>query len=561
MFLQDCYYGIRALGKRPAYAAVTIAVLALAIGANTTVFSVLNGFFLRPLPYADDDRIAMIYNTYPRMGLEMAGTSIPDYFDRREQANLLEELAIYTGGSRTLGGDGSPEQLLVLSASPSLFDVLGVAPRLVTAGVAVLAAIGSALLPLASLFREDLARAVQEAGRLGSGGRRAHGFRSALVVVQIAASVALLVGAGLLTKSFYRLQSEQTGFDSANVWTARIAVPATRYPDGASIAQFYEHALEELAALPGVTEAGYTSILPFAGMNSQGSYTIDGYTPPDGASPPHGQQRVVSEGYLPSLGIPVVKGRNFERNESEPVVLVDEVFVDQFFPDDNVLGQRLRMEFPGEWYTIAGVVPTVKHSGLDEDPSKETIYWHYKQDPVRSGVITLRTALPPDQVTGAATAAILRVDPDVPVSNVMSMEARVVDSLGPQRAPMALMLVFAGVAFTLAVIGIYGVLTWAVTQRHGEIGVRMALGAKAADIVRMVLTQGTRLIVIGLAFGVAGAFALGRLMSSQIYDVSAADPTVFAVAVIGLTTAALLASWLPARRASRIDPMLALREE
>lgn len=805
--LQDFRYALRTIVNRPLYAFVTVLVLALAIGANTTVFSVFNGFFLRPLPYADDDRLVMVYNTYPRMGLEMAATSIPDYLDRREQAESLENLAIYTVDSRTLGGAGSPQQVLVSRASPSLFDVLGIAPqigraftedeaspgnehvivlsyalwntqfgaradivgkdvmldgepfrvvgvmprgfgfpnldleawvpfaftaeqmsddqrgqefsmsvgrlragatieglngeldaivrrnvelgrladgasyvetsgftgraqplrdmivgdlermlvilqgivlavlliacanvanlqlarmagrrkelsvraalgadrgtlaRLVlmeslvvaaagaavglaiayggldlvralgldlarqgfefaldttvlvfTAGIALLAAVASALLPLTTLLRDDLVRAVQEAGRLGSGGRRAHGFRSGLVVVQIAASVALLVGAGLLTKSFYRMQAEGVGFEAENVWTARIEVPQTRYPDDVAAVRFYEGALAELAALPGVSAAGFTSSLPFSGTNWQGSYAIDGYTLRDGTPPPHGQHRSVSEGYLPSLGIPVVMGRNFDRDETERVVLVDQLFVNRFFPEGNGLGQRVRLD-QGEWHTIVGVVPTVKHESLAEQPSKETIYWHYTQMPSFEGVITLRTALPPEEVTRAASNAILRVDPDVPLSNVMSMHARVVGSLGAQRASMVLTVVFAGVAFALAVIGIYGVLTWAVTQRHGEIGVRMALGARGADIVQMVVKQGGRLTALGLVLGIAGAVVLGRLLASQIQDVSPVDPVVFAVAVIGLGVAAMLASWMPAHRAARIDPMQALREE
>jgi predicted permease len=796
---------LRALANRPLYACVTILVLALAIGANTTVFSIFNGLFLRPLPYPDDDRLVLVYNTYPQLGVDIAGTSIPDYLDRREQARSLERLAIFMRDSRTLGSEGPPEQLRLTRASPSLFEVLGVAPllgrvftedeavdgndnvamvshafwntrlgarpdavgrdilldgepfrvigvmaprfgfpdrdidvwipfaltpeqtgddrrgmefamsvgrlrpgatvealnaemdaivrrnielgrerelidstgftgraeslremavgdleqmllilqaivlavllmacanvanlqlartaarrkelavraalgadsrrlaRLVmieslvlalagavaglavtygglelvralgldrasegfeyatdvavlafTAGIAILASLGSAIFPLMALLREDVIRAVHEAGRGGGGGRTMHRFRSALVVVQIAVSVALLVGAGLLTKSFYQLQREDTGFDAENVWTARIALPESRYVPGA--VRFYERAFEELRALPGVIEAGFTTTLPFSGASSEGSYAIDGYSPRSAASEPHAHQRVISEGYLPSLDIPLIMGRNFNTGESERVAIVDELFVEHYFPGGDVLGQRIRSALDGEeeWFTIVGVVPAVKHAGLGVDPTKETIYWHYRQRPRLSGMLTLHTTLPPEQLARVASDAIRRIDPDVPLMNAMSMDARVRASMGPQRTPMVLTVVFAAVAFTLAVIGVYGVLTWTVTQRVGEIGVRMAFGARARDIVGMILTQGAKLTVLGLGIGIAAAVGLGSALSSQLYEVSAADPGVFAVTLIGLAAAALLASWQPAKHASRISPMQALREE
>jgi predicted permease len=810
MLLQDFRYALRAFAKRPQYALVTILVLAVAIGANTTVFSIFNGLLLRPLPYPDENRLVAIYNTYPKMGLDMAGTSIPDYLDRRERAPTLENLAIYNTALQTLSGDGPPEQIQLTRASPSLFSVLGVMPvlgrgfaaedavpgneqvvilshrlwntrfgaradvlgsdlqldgrpfrvigvmperfgfpdtnmdawmpfaftpeqisdaergtefsfsigrlrpgatieglnaemdaivranlelgrlqstafiettgftgrarllrdmavgnleqmlwilqgivlgvlliacanvanlqlarmaarrkelavraalgadrrrlaRLVmveslvlavvggalglalasgglelvralgldranegfefvldarvlgfTAGAALVAALVSGLLPLIGLVREDLARAVNEAGRLGGGGRAAHGFRSGLVVVQIGVSVALLVGAGLLTKNFYHLQQEGAGFDSESVWTARVVLPQTRYRDEAAMARFFERALEGLSALPGVIDAGYTSTLPFSGNNSQGSYVVDGYTPPEGVAPPHAQQRSISEGYLPSLDIPVIRGRNFTATETELVAIVDENLANKYWPDGDALGQRVRNDFAdpqGGWHSVVGIVPAIKQGSLAEDPVKETVYWHYKQRPRPGGVFTLRTLLPPEQLTRAAGDAVLRIDPGIALFNVMSMDARVRQSLGSQRAPMVLTFVFAAVAFVLSIVGIYGVLTWAVTQRSGEIGVRLALGAQGRDVVKMILRQGARLIVVGLAFGVAGAVGLGSLLASQLRDINAVDPTVFAIAITGLAAAALFASWLPARRASRVDPMLALRQE
>jgi predicted permease len=806
--LQDLRYTLRTLTKRPLYASVTVLVFALAIGANTTVFSVFNGFFLRPLPYPEGDRLVMVYDSYPKIGLENAGTAIPDYLERREQAASLEDLAILTSSPRTLGGAGEPERVLIAFASPSLFDVLrtgptigrrfteeeavqgndrvavlshrlwttrfgarpdvlgseirldgvsaqviGVMPegfgfpdrevdawmpfafepnqttdaargfqfsisvgrlrpgatveglnaelevivrrndaagrlppgsvevagftgraellrdlrvgnledmlvvlqatvlavlliacanianlqlarvvgrrkelavraalgaagrrlvRLVlvesavlaligaacglvvahgglalvrvlgldradegfefaldttvlafTFGTALFAALVSALPPVVTLLREDLIRAVHEAGRQSGGGRGAYALRNALVVAQIGMSVALLVGAGLLTKSFYALQEAGPGFDSSSVWTAQLALPRPRYSTPESWTQFQERMMAELRALPGVAEAGFTTILPFSGSNDQGTTIIEGYVPTEGTSPPHAQHRSIDEGYLPTLGIPVVEGRNLSATETELVAIVDENLAAKYWPEGSALGQRLQrnLDPPDRWYTIVGVVPAVKQASLVERPVKETIYWHYRQRPWFAGVLTLRTTLPPDQLTRAATATIAALDPELALFDVAPMDLRVLRSLGPQRTPMVLTLLFAAVAFILAVLGVYGVLTWGVTQRVGEIGVRMAFGAEPSDIVRMVLGQGGRLVLVGLALGVAGALALGRLMASQIYEVSVADPTVIAIVVVGLTAAALFASWLPARRASRLDPMQALREE
>jgi predicted permease len=809
VLLQDIHYALRSVAKRPLYAVISVLVFALAMGANTTVFSIFSAFLLRPMPFPDDERLVMVYNTYPNMGLENAGVSIPDYLDRREQAGSLENLAIYTfmDGMHTVGTEGDAQTEQILRASPSLFDVLGVAPLLgrtftesdaepgndkvlvlshalwnsrfgadpgivgrdvrvdgepfrvvgvmpegfgfpsnvaawrpfaftpaqtsdeergmefsmsigrlrpgatieglnaeldtivrrvadrmpqraefmrttaftgraqplreqvvgdleqmlvllqgvvlavlliacanvanlqlarttarrrelsvraalgasqprlatlviveslvlalmgagaglllgqggialvralgldraaqgfeltldarvlaFTAATAVLAALASAFFPVLSLMRADLAAVIQHGGRLGGGQRVSQPFRNGLVVAQVALSVALLVGAGLLAKSFYEVQREDTGFSSESVWTGRLALPRARYDD-TSGPQLIERALEELQALPGVVSAGYTTSLPFGGGGSAtGNIVVDGYEPPDGQAPPHVFQRIISEGFLSALGIPVVAGRNFAADESEPVVIVDEIMASKYWPDGNVLGQRVRLDFGPDspWYTVVGVVPTVKYASLTEAPSKETVYWHYRQAPPDRGAFVLRSALPPDQLTRVAGDVIAKLDPDLSLFDVKSMQTRITESLGPQRTPMILTLVFAAIAFTLAVVGIYGVLTWAATQRFGEIGVRMAIGAERNDIVRMLLGHGARLIGMGLVGGIAGAVALGRLMSSQIYNVSYVDPTIYAVAITGLAATALLATWLPARRASRIDPIRALRDE
>jgi putative ABC transport system permease protein len=389
-------------------------------------------------------------------------------------------------------------------------------------------------------------------------GRAAQGFRSALVIGQIAVSVGLLVAAGMLAKSFYNLQSEGAGFTTENVWTARVALPEARYATPEAEARFYDRAIEALAAMPGVSRVGFTSALPFSGFNPEASFGIEGYTPRDGEPPPHAQMRSINDGYLPALDIPVIRGRNFTAMEAEPVAIVDENLAEKYWPDGDVLGQRLVHD---RLYTIIGVIRAVKHQSLADPATKETIFWHYQQQPPAAGMFALRSTLPIDQLTRLATDTIDELDPDVPLFNVMSLDARVSASLGPARAPVVLTLLFAAGAFILAVVGIYGVLTWVVTQRGGEIGVRIALGAGTADIVRMILRQGGRLTLIGLCCGTALAVLLGQVLAAQVYEVSAVDPEVFAAVILGLGLAALFASWLPARRAARTDPMAALREE
>ena len=806
---QDFLYALRALARRPMYAAITILVLAIAIGANTTVFSVLNGLFLRPLPYAEGDRLVMVYDSYTKISnLGNAGTAIPDYIERREQAKSLENLAITASSARVLGGEGEPLRLLTTRASASLFAVLRVAPRIgrvftddeatlgndrvvvlsdklwrnrfgasesvlgrdilldgdsfrvigvmpaefgypnrtvdawlpfaftpqqksdaargnqfsqsigrlrpgatleglnaelativdrnlaagriprdqvevagftgrasfyremavgklgpmvlllqasvlavlliacanvanlqlarvlarrrelavraalgapglrlarlvlieslvlavagalaglllafgglalvhalgldlssqgfefqldttvltFTLGTAVLAALVAGLPPVVVLLGEDLIRVVQEAGRHGTGGRRAHALRSSLVVVQIAVGVALLAGAGLLAKGFYRLQSEGPGFDAGGVLATSVALPRSRYPTPESQAQFERRALEALRALPGVTAAGYTSVLPFTGNNNQGSYVIDGYTPPPGSPEPHAQQRSISEGYLPALGLPVIEGRNFAASEPERVAIIDTNVAHKYWPAGQVLGQRLRMNWEplDRWYTVIGVVPPVKQDEFTEDGSKETLYFHYTQPANAGGWFVLRTAVPAEQLTGPVKAAVAAIDPELALYGTAAYDTYLDRALGPERTPMVLTLVFAAVAFALAVIGVYGVLTWAVTQRFGELGVRIALGARGRDIVGLVLAQGGKLIAIGSALGLVGAAVIGRVLASQIRTVDALDPGVLAAAVLALGVAALFASWLPARRAGNTDPMVALRTE
>jgi predicted permease len=427
---------------------------------------------------------------------------------------------------------------------------------------ALLAAVLSALLPLFVVLREDLARTVQEAGRANAGGLAAQRWRSGLVVLQLAAGVALLAGAGLLTQSFVQLQQRGPGFEPAGVWSAAIALPAARYGEGGAQARFVEQALAELRVLPGVAAAGFTTALPFSGGNAGATVLVDGYEPAAGAAPPASQLRSIDESFFPALEIPVVRGRNFAANEAERAAIVDESFARTYWPEGNALGQRVRLgtDEPQGWYTVVGVVPHVKHESFTTDEFEHTLYWHYAQRPEAAGMFVLRASVPPEALTAAAQAAIARLDPGLALYDVVPLEARVLRALGPQRASAVLTLAFAAIAVALAVVGVYGVLAWAVARRTGEIGVRMALGARAADVLRLVMRDGVRMIALGLVLGTAAALALGRVLAARIPEVAAADSFVLAAAVLVLTVAALVASWLPARRAASVNPLQALRQ-
>lgn len=821
---QDFRYSLRSLLGKPGFLVAAVVTLALGIGANTAIFSVINGLLLKPLPYADGERLVQVFNVYPSMGIENAGTSIPDYVDRRTQAPALEDLAIYTGESLNLAASGTPQRLVGLRASPSLFStlraqpmlgrvfdeesatpgrddvvvlsyglwhsqfgsdpqivgrdvrlnglnyrVIGVMPEdflfpnqhtqlwipfaftpeqlgdaergteyaesvgrlapgatieqldaqmaaivrrnaerlgglgdenasglaeflrqsgftgraeslreqwvgdvrpvlwllqavvgfvllIACANVAnlmltrvsargkelsvrsalgasrgriirqlliesVLLALTGALAGIAvawlclqlldvlnitqSPLRSEIGidrsvllftlgvsvatgmvfglfpafaqptgrpyETLKEGGRGNTGSRAARTTRSTLVVVQIALCVTLLVGAGLLVKSFARLQEESPGFSRDGLITVRLDLPETRYADDAGIARFYDRALSELRAIPGVTQAGYINSLPFGQSTWQSSYVVEGREVAPGDSNPHGFLRVVDPSFFTSLEVPLLAGRYFTAMDSADagkVVIVDELLAKKYFPE-GAIGKRIRRtgeESENPWYTIVGVVGTVKHGDLAAEMTKEAYYFPYAQFPfaqfdVRGGFFTIKTDLPTGGLVEPIRQAVLRVDPEQPVYDIKTLDERIAVSLQGRRAPMLLLVLFAGVALVLSAVGIYGVLAYAVAQRTGELGVRMAIGAQRGDVVRMVLGQGGRIAAIGLLVGLAGALALGGFLSTQLFGISRFDPLTFLAVVVVLGAVALVACWLPARRAARVSPIVALRYE
>jgi predicted permease len=817
--LQDLRYGLRALAARPGFTLVAVLTLALGIGANTAIFSVIHGMYLRPLPYPGGERLVEVHNVYPKMGLDNAGTSIPDYLDRRSQAPSLEDLAMYTGGNFNMAEGGAPpERLPGTRATPSLFSVLGtraalgqvftdenavpgqdkvvvlshglwqnrfnadpgvvgrdvrlngetyrvlgVMPRgfafpnrnvqmwvpfaftpdqmtdgergrefsssigrlkpgatveglnremdvivqrnverieaaqpnaaafvertgftgraqtlrdnqvgearimllvlqaavgmvlliacanvanlmltrvvarqkelsvrnalgatrwriarqmlvdamllstiggavglllafllvdlmplvgiepnssdydfridgavlLFALGAALLSGVLAAVLPIYSLLRMNVNDVIKEGGRLGGGGRRAAASRNVLVVAQIALATTLLIGAGLLLKSFKQLSDQSPGFDAENVLTAYVALPPAKYPDDESQVRFFEAALERLRAIPGVTSAGFVQSLPFSGNNSSGSYSIDGYTAGEGEANPHAMQRYVDEQYFQAMNIPLLQGRGFTVGDNAAaggVVIIDRLMAEKYFAGKDPLGQRLNQgstDADGQpvWSTVVGVVAPIKHARLGEQASKETLYWPLRQVPQAQGAFVVKAGMEPEGLTSQVREAIIAVDPEQPVFNVQTLAQRVDESLDQQRAPMLLLAAFAGVALALSAIGIYGVLAYAVGQRTGELGVRMAIGAGRGHILQLILRHGAILTAVGLGLGLLGAFAGGQAMRSQLFGVSGSDPAIFLIVTVFLTGIAMFSCYLPARRATRVDPLAALRHE
>lgn len=817
-FFHDLRYSLRGLIARPMFLLVAVLTLGLGIGANTAIFSVMHSLMLRPLPYPAGERLVEVYNRYPNMNLDYAGTSIPDYLDRREHAPSIEDMAMYTSASFGLSTSaGTPERLIALRTTPSLFSTLGVqaalgqvftdahaeigneqvavlswhlwrnrfnadpdmvgreirlngqpyrvlgvmpqgfsfpnrdmqlwvpyafterqksdqergneysasiarlkpgatvegvtaeldtiiarnADRLAAAGdegagfaaflragnfkggarslrdqqvgearpvLAILqAAVGMVLLiacanlanlmlirmhgrrkeltlrsalgagrarialqvlgealllsllgglvgvlvatacvelmpsiglearssdydirldaavlmfaavislfagllatalPLISLLRMDIGETLKEGGRSGAGGRRAALSRQALVVVQMALATTLLIGAGLLLRSFQALSEESPGFTASGLLTARVDLDAPRHAEAEARQNFIGQALQGLQALPGVDRAAFTSNLPFSHSNSSGSYSIVGRDVADGEASPHGMQRQIAGDYFEALQIPLLAGRYLNAGDSaqsERVVVIDEILAKKYFDGRDAIGQQLRRggsDSPAA--TIVGVVGTIKHQQLATTVSKETLYWPVSQATPPFGSFVLRSQLPPEQLIPLVREALRAADPEQPVYDIRSLDERIALSLNQQRAPMLLLGAFAAVSMLLAALGIYGVLAYAVSQRTGELGVRMAIGASTREVLAMVMGQGVRLTVLGLGVGIAGAALFGYAASSQLFGVSAADPLTYISVCAFLATVAMAACYLPALRAARTDPMVALRYE
>jgi predicted permease len=817
--LQDLKFGAKLLWKEKAFTLTVLLTLAVCIGANTTIFSVVNKVILEPLPFYQSDRLVRVFNSYPNAGAERASNAAPDFFFRRERVTAFEEVGVYQGWGNTIGEPGSTERVSTMRVTPSFFPMLGVQPvvgrsftedemdvgneqkvvlsygfwqeryggdaavagrtlrvdgraftivgvlgeefrflgqresrfylpipfteeqrmpaslhnnnyemiarlapgatieqaksqiaaldlslldeipfpnfgqiledagyhvevhnlradllrdirptfimlwvgvafvlligclnianltlarsnvrmrelatrmalgsgrrriarQLLTeavllsvlggvlglgvgaAGLTLVAgmgvddlprgaqvgidsgvllftlviAVGTGILfgaiPLVHVFRSDLNSVFRAEGRSGTANRRMVFLRSTMVTGQVAIAFMLLIGAGLMFSSLRSALSVDPGFEPNSVLTGYLALPESDYPDGESQAQFVDELLRDVRALPGVINASITSQIPFGDGGSSSVILPEGYMPNEGESLLSPWNTTIGPGYFEALGIQLIAGRYFDESDNQDArqaIIIDEWLAQRYYPDENPIGKRMLWGVPNadedqedDLYSIVGVVGSIKQNDLTETEQVGAYYFTYKQRPRSFMTLTVRTAVEPITLTAPVRQAVARIDPDLPFYSPETLEHRVSESLVTRRTPMVLLAGFAGVALFLAAIGIYGVLAYTVTQRTREIGIRMALGSSPGEVSRLVVFQGLKVLGLGLVIGLGGSVLMVRLIQSLLFGVQPTDPTVLASVAIALTTVGVGACLLPARRATRIDPTVALTAE
>jgi putative ABC transport system permease protein len=799
--MSDVRYAVRQLVRRPGFTVVAVATLAIGIGANTAIFSVVNAVVLRPLAFEDPDRIVMVWENNLERGYDRFTVSPANFVDWRERGDAFDDLAAYTGGSHTLTGHGAPTRLTVTFVSASLFSVLGVRPflgrgfasdendpgrdgvvvlshivwenrfggdpgiigrtilldgnatevigvmppdfafrrqteawrplsfdfdvsesrgahylrvlgkikesfsvqqaeaamgtlagaleqeypninsgwgavvvplheqivgnvrralavlfgavtvvlliacanvanlllsrsssrqqelavraalgagrrrllrQLLTesvtlalvggtagillafAGLQVLVALNPGNLPrmeeigvdgsvllfalLAAILtgvvfglvpafhssRSDLYESLKVGGGRTSGSVPGHRAKSLLVVSEVALALILVVGSGLLIQSFRRLQAVDPGFNADNAIAMQISPPESRYPETEHISTFYRTLLEQLETVPGISSVGAATGLPMRGR-IRFSFSVVGRPAVPGSQQPSADFRTVSPDYFRTMGIPLLRGRGFTSGDdarAPSVVIINENLARQHFPDEEPLGQALNISTsdapcPCE---IVGVVADVRQRSLEQD-AQAGYYLPAAQAVWRSMVVVARTPSNPTAVVPAMRQVVSAIDPDLAVYDVETLENRLSQSIARPRFNTVMLGVFAAVALLLAMVGIYGVMSYAVSQRRNELGIRVALGARTGEIIRLVVGRALGLTGAGIVIGLAGAYGTTRFLASMLFDVNPLDPATFAVVTAVLIGVAVLASYLPARRAARVDPVTALRSE
>jgi putative ABC transport system permease protein len=485
---------------------------------------------------------------------------------------LTESLLLAViGGALGLLISGWCVEALVALSPPNLLGAGQVGVNLTvlafTLCVSLLTGVAFGVVPAVETSRLNLSESLKESSRGNVGGGRAGRVRGALVVVEIGLSLVLLVGAGLMVRSFLRLQAVDPGFDASNLLTMRVMLPETRYPEPGKQIEFFRRAAERIRTLPGVRDVGAVSALPFADLGAATSFTVEGRPALPSGEKLTTDVRVADENYFRAMNIPVVAGRTFteqEAVEDRKVAVVNETMARRHFPGEDPVGRRILVNMSGEPAPteIIGVVGDARYDKL-EGELRPMVYWTPPRLTYASMTFVVRAAGggDPGGLGPAAVREIQSVDKDQPVSDVRTMESWLAESTARTRFGTLLLGAFACAALLLAAVGIYGVISYSVAQRRNEIGIRMALGAQGRDVLRLVVGQGMKLVLAGVGLGLVGALVLTRLMSVLLYGVEASDPATFAANALLLTAVSLVACYIPARRATRVDPLTALRRE
>jgi putative ABC transport system permease protein len=424
------------------------------------------------------------------------------------------------------------------------------------------------LAPALQASKPDLNETLKEGSRGSSENLGRGSLRRLLVVSEVALALVLLIGAGLMIKSFLRLSEVNAGFNPQNVLTMMLSLPRAKYKEPHSQAAFFQEAFERIKGLPGVEAVGAINDLPLGGDRDSTAFAVEGRPALPPGQQPNTEWRLVNADYFKAMSVPLLKGRAFteeDKSDAPPVVVINDSFARRFFPDEDPIGKRVILNLaisnpapaPRE---IVGVAGDVRDLGLDAEPQPE-VYAPYLQETVSYMALMVKSNTDPAGLATAVRSQVLAIDKDQPISGIQSMGQIVKESVAGRQFNMMLFAIFAGVALLLAAVGIYGVMAYSVTQRTHEIGIRMALGANHRDVLRLIVGQGMTMALVGVGLGLAVALILTRVMASLLYEVSATDPLTFAAIAFLLAAVALLACYIPARRAMNVDPMVALRYE
>lgn len=439
--------------------------------------------------------------------------------------------------------------------------------------ISLLSGVLFGLMPAVNISKESFTEELKGSGKGASDGSRKNSVRNLLILAEVALSLLLLIGAGLLAKSFLRLQSVSPGFGIKNLLVMRLSLPKAQYSKPEMVTAFYEQLSARIEVLPGVQSVGATSLLPLSGSNTRINFSILGRPPLSPSENPVTQYRMTGPDYFRTMNIPILSGRDFTNRDtqhSQPVAIINDSFARRYWPDESSIGAHIKIDdnnrAPRE-VEIIGVVGDVRHVGLHVDPAPE-IYVPFSQIPEENvSLLTnnmnwvVRTSAEPLTLAGAVRHEIQSVNGNIPSSNTRSMEQFLSSSLAPSRFNLFLIGIFAIVALILASTGIYAVISYSVAQRTQELGLRMALGAQQLDVLKLVVGGSLKIVLIGVALGLVGAYILTRVMSNLLYGISVTDPSIFVSMSLLLIIIALAASYIPARRAAKVDPMIALRSE